>query len=180
MKPPVQSPAGEIKGGFTHFDDQGRAKMVDVTEKGTTNRVAVARGEIVMSRETMRMVKEGQMAKGDVLAVAQVAAVMGAKETSRLIPMCHPLMLGGISVDFRFDEEAKGAGGESPQGKIEVTVEVKLAGQTGVEMEALTGVSVALLTIYDMCKAVEKNMLISNIRLLEKKGGRSGHFINDA
>jgi cyclic pyranopterin phosphate synthase len=152
---------------LSHFDSQGRARMVDVTEKSITIREATAKGEIKLSKETLAKVKMGQMAKGDVLAVAQVAAVMGVKETSRLIPMCHPLPVGGISVDFTLDEE---------QSKIEVSVTVKIEGQTGVEMEALTGVSVALLTIYDMCKAVDKNMVMGEICLWEKKGGRSGHF----
>jgi len=153
---------------LTHFDEKGRSRMVDVTAKETTCREAVARGEISLDRKTLELVKTGRMSKGDVLAVAQVAAVMGVKETSRLIPMCHPLLIGGVFADFKIDEEA---------GKIEVTVTVKLTGQTGVEMEALTGVNAALLTIYDMCKAVDKNMVIGNIRLLEKKGGRSGHFV---
>lgn len=155
---------------FTHFDNGGRAHMVDVTEKNDTKRVAIARGEIAMSGETLIRIKEGRMSKGDVLAVAQVAAVMGVKETSRLIPMCHPLIIGGVSVDFYLDEE---------ENIVLVTVKVKMTGQTGVEMEALTGVSLALLTIYDMCKAVDKNMVMGNIRLLEKKGGRSGHYVRE-
>ncbi len=152
---------------LTHFDVHGRAHMVDVSGKSVTQREAVARGEITMNRDTFNLVKAGRMAKGDVLAVAQVAAIMGVKETSRLIPMCHPLFVSGVAVDFNLDEN---------EHKIAVTVKVKTSGQTGVEMEALTGVNVALLTIYDMCKAVDKEMVMGNIRLLEKKGGRSGHF----
>ena len=152
---------------MTHFDGAGRARMVDVTEKQSTLRVAVARGEILMRPETLVEIKQRRIKKGDVLAVAQVAAVMGVKETSKLIPMCHPLNISGVSVDFHLDEE---------KSKIEIEVEVKLTGQTGVEMEALTGVSIAALTIYDMCKAIDKEMEIGRIRLIEKSGGRSGYF----
>ena len=152
---------------LTHFDVHGRAHMVDVSGKSVTQREAVARGEISLNSHTFALVKAGRMAKGDVLAVAQVAAIMGVKETSRLIPMCHPLFVSSVAVDFNLDEK---------EHKIEVTVKVKTSGQTGVEMEALTGVNMALLTIYDMCKAADKEMVIGNIRLLEKKGGRSGHF----
>lgn len=153
---------------LTHFDSAGRPRMVDVTAKEITVREATARGEISMESKTFELVKTGKMAKGDVLAVAQVAAVSGVKETSRLIPMCHPLLIEGIAVDFNLDAD---------KSRIEVDVSVKISGRTGVEMEALTGVSIALLTIYDMCKAVDKNMIIGNIRLIEKKGGRSGHFV---
>lgn len=162
-KKPNLSPSREM----THFDGAGRAHMVDVSGKESTLRMAVARGEIRMRPETLAQIKEGRMKKGDVLAVAQVAAVMAVKETPRLIPMCHPLNIAGVSVDFRLDEE---------ESKIEIEVEVKLTGQTGVEMEALTGVSIAALTIYDMCKAVDKGMEIGRIRLVEKSGGRSGYF----
>lgn len=153
---------------LTHFDPQGRAHMVDVTAKEITAREATAAGEIRMEPATLALIKEGKLAKGDVLAVAQLAAVTGVKETSRMIPMCHPLLIGGTSVDFSLDEENSTLG---------VTVTVKINGQTGVEMEALTGVSAALLTVYDMCKAADKRMVIGNIRLLEKKGGKSGHFV---
>lgn len=156
---------------LTHFDNEGRPRMVDVTAKDITVREAIARGDIRLGYNTFELVKAGKMDKGDVLAVAQVAAISGVKETSRLIPMCHPLLIGGISVDFNLDEE---------KSRIEVEVNVKISGRTGVEMEALTGVSIALLTIYDMCKAVDKNMVIGNICLIEKKGGRSGHFIREA
>lgn len=153
---------------LTHFDQSGRPRMVDVSEKNKTRREAYARGEITMDPETLDRVTAGSMAKGDVLGVAQVAAVMAVKETGRLIPMAHPLGISGVEVDFN---PIKG-----DPARIEIGVRVKLAGQTGVEMEALTGVSVAALTIYDMCKAVDKNMTIENIRLIEKKGGRSGHY----
>ncbi len=152
---------------MTHFDEAGRARMVDVSAKDNTLRVAVARGEVRMQPETLAMIKEGRMKKGDVLAVAQVAAVMAVKETPRLIPMCHPLNIAGVSVDFHLDEV---------ESKIGVEVEVKLVGRTGVEMEALTGVSVAALTIYDMCKAVDRSMEIGGICLVEKRGGRSGFY----
>jgi cyclic pyranopterin phosphate synthase len=153
---------------LTHFDPAGRPRMVDVSAKDQTLREAYACGEITMAAETLARVKAGSMSKGDVLGVAQVAAVMAVKETGRLIPMAHPLGISGVEVDFNPLEK--------PEPKIEIGVRVKLTGQTGVEMEALTGVSVAALTIYDMCKAVDKNMLIQNIRLVEKKGGRSGHY----
>jgi cyclic pyranopterin monophosphate synthase len=156
---------------FTHFDRSGRPKMVDVSGKDETLREAYALGEIIMAADTLTKIMEGGMAKGDVLAVAQVAAIMAVKDTGRLIPMAHPLGISGVEVDFVpvFD----------PDPKVEIGVRVKLTGQTGVEMEALTGVSVAALTIYDMCKAVDKDMVIQNIRLVEKKGGRSGHYRRD-
>lgn len=154
--------------GLTHINRQGRAKMVDVSEKGDTVRVAVARGEVIMKPETLSLIKEGGIAKGDVLAVAQVAGIMGAKKTPDLIPMCHPLMLSGIDMSFLINEE---------ENKIEIEARVKLTGKTGVEMEALTAVSVAALTIYDMCKAVDKEMVLGNIRLISKSGGKSGEFI---
>ncbi|MBM4236573.1 MAG: cyclic pyranopterin monophosphate synthase MoaC [Firmicutes bacterium] len=153
---------------LTHFDHSGRPRMVDVSAKEQSLREAYACGEITMAAETLELVKGGRMAKGDVLAVAQVAAVMAVKETGRLIPMAHPLGISGVEVDFKLTAE--------PEPKIEIGVWVKLTGQTGVEMEALTGVSIAALTIYDMCKAVDKNMVIKNIRLMQKKGGRSGHY----
>lgn len=153
--------------GLTHFDTAGRAHMVDVSAKEQTLREAYARGEVVMARETLARIREGSMAKGDVLGVAQVAAIMAVKETGRLVPMAHPLPISGVKVDFKLLEE---------ENKVEIGVKVKVTGQTGVEMEALTGASVAALTIYDMCKAIDKNMVIQNIRLLEKKGGRSGHY----
>lgn len=153
---------------LTHFDQAGRPRMVDVSAKDSTLREAYARGEILVSAETLNRVRSGKMSKGDVLGVAQVAAVMAVKETGRLIPMAHPLGITGVDVDFDLTD--------LPLPMIEIGVRVKLTGQTGVEMEALTGVSIAALTIYDMCKAVDKNMVIQNIRLVEKKGGRSGHY----
>ena len=158
-------------GTFTHIDSQGRPRMVDVSEKPHTLREAYASGEITMARKTLQMIKEGASKKGDVLAVAQVAAVLGVKETGRLIPMAHPLNITGVEVDFKPLDE--------PEPKIIIGVKVRLSAQTGVEMEALTGVSLAALTIYDMCKAVDKEMVIQNIRLLEKKGGRSGHYLKE-
>jgi len=163
------APAGSGKPGeFTHFDRSGRPRMVDLSGKEETEREAYARGEIVMNRETLARVLEGKLAKGDVLGVAQVAAVMAVKETGRLVPMAHPLLISGVEVEFTPSE-----GRES---KIEIGVRVHLSGKTGAEMEALTGVSIAALTIYDMCKALDKSMVIRNIRLIEKKGGRSGHY----
>ena len=153
---------------LTHFNEAGRPRMVDVSSKEQTVREAYARGEITMQPETLTRIKAGSMAKGDVLGVAQVAAIMAVKETGRLIPMAHPLGISGVEVDFEPVEGEKA--------RVEIGVRVKLTGQTGVEMEALTGVNVAALTIYDMCKAIDKYMVIGNIRLVEKKGGRSGHF----
>ena len=152
---------------LNHFDSKGNAIMVDVTEKNVTQRQAIARGKIFVNIETYDRILQGNMAKGDVLAVARVAGIMATKKTSELIPMCHPLMLTKSQIDFEFNEEEK---------SITAISLVKLAGQTGVEMEALTGVNVALLTIYDMCKAIDKNMVISDIHLVEKTGGKSGKF----
>lgn len=152
---------------LNHFDSKGNAIMVDVTEKKATERQAIAKGKIFVNEETYNRILEGNMAKGDVLAVARVAGIMATKKTSDLIPMCHPLMLTKSQIDFEFNEEEK---------SITAISQVKLSGQTGVEMEALTGVNVALLTIYDMCKAIDKNMVISDIHLVEKTGGKSGRF----
>ena len=152
---------------LNHFDSKGNAIMVDVTEKNITQRQAIARGKIFVNEETYDRILQGNMAKGDVLAVARVAGIMATKKTSELIPMCHPLILTKSQIDFEFNEEEK---------SITAISLVKLAGQTGVEMEALTGVNVALLTIYDMCKAIDKNMVISDIHLVEKTGGKSGKF----
>lgn len=154
---------------FTHFDEKGNAIMVDVSQKEETSRTAIAKGRIRVNEAVMESVLSGTMEKGDVLGVARVAGIMAAKQTSNLIPMCHPLMLTKCSVDFEMKKEER---------MIEATCLVKTRGQTGVEMEALTGVSVALLTIYDMCKAVDKEMEITDIHLVEKMGGKSGHFIN--
>ena len=155
---------------LTHFDGNGQAVMVDVTAKNETERTAIAKGRIRVSPDTMTAIREGSAAKGDVLGVARVAGIMAVKRTSDLIPMCHPLMIGKTLIDFRILEESC---------EIECLCTAKLKGQTGVEMEALTGVSVALLTIYDMCKAIDKRMEIGSIHLAKKTGGKSGSFIND-
>ena len=152
---------------LNHFDSKGNAIMVDVTEKNITQRQAIARGKIFVNKETYDRILQGNMAKGDVLAVARVAGIMATKKTSELIPMCHPLILTKSQIDFEFNEEEK---------SISATCLVKLSGKTGVEMEALTGVNVALLTIYDMCKAIDKGMVISDVHLVKKSGGKSGDF----
>ena len=155
-------------GDLTHFNEQGRARMVDVTEKDVTHRTALAAGEIHVSPETMAHIKNGTMKKGDVLAVAQVAGIQAAKHNWELIPMCHPLPLTGIDIAFALSDDPC---------MVEIQATVTCTGVTGVEMEALTAVSVAALTIYDMCKAVQKDMHITNIRLLRKSGGKSGNYI---
>ncbi len=152
---------------LTHFNEQGRAKMVDVTGKTATCRTAVAKGEIHMSRETLGRIRAGAVKKGDVLAVAQVAGIQAAKHTWELIPMCHPLPLTGIDISFVLLEEPF---------RVEITAAVTCTGVTGVEMEALTAVSAAALTIYDMCKTIQKDMRIEHIRLLSKSGGKSGDY----
>lgn len=156
-----------VEENFTHFNKQGRGRMVDVTGKENTHRLARAQARIFMKEETLKKIKEGGMAKGDVLGVAQVAGILGAKRTPELIPMCHPLLITGVDLEFTFVEE---------ESCLVVEATVKVNGQTGVEMEALTAVSIAALTVYDMCKAVDKEMEIGRICLLEKKGGKSGHF----
>jgi len=153
---------------LTHLDEKGRAHMVDVGGKPDTERVAVARGEITMRPETLALIQEGGLPKGDVLAVAQVAGIMAAKRTHELIPMCHPLLLTHVAVEFAPNEE---------ENLIEITATVRTTGKTGVEMEALAAVAVAALTIYDMCKAVDRAMHITNIRLVRKSGGKSGEII---
>ena len=155
---------------LNHFDSKGNAIMVDVTEKKVTERQAIARGKIFVNDETYKRILDGNMTKGDVLGVARIAGIMATKKTSDLIPMCHPLMLTKSQIDFEFNEKEK---------SITAISTVKLSGKTGVEMEALTGVNVALLTIYDMCKAIDKNMVISDIHLVEKTGGKSGNFISE-
>ncbi len=152
---------------LTHFDREGQAHMVDVADKGETRRVARASGRIAMSPATFDLVSTGAAAKGDVLGVARIAAIQGAKRTSDLIPLCHPIALTRVAVEFELDEA---------ESSVACTVTAETVGRTGVEMEALTAVSVALLTIYDMCKAADRGMVISEIRLLEKLGGRSGHW----
>jgi cyclic pyranopterin phosphate synthase len=153
---------------FTHLDEMGKARMVDVTEKEATLREATARGTVIMNSETFQRIMAGGMEKGDVLGVARVAGIMGAKQTADLIPLCHPLSITSVEVTFN-PIEAEHA--------IEIKARVKLEGKTGVEMEALVAVTTAALTIYDMCKAVDRGMVISDIRLVEKKGGKSGHFL---
>ena len=154
---------------FSHFNSAGEAVMVDVSEKENTKRIAVAAGEIRMSTECFRKVTAGDMKKGDVLGVARIAGIMGAKKTSELIPLCHILQLTKVEIEFRFPGE----------NRIEAVCTTKTMGKTGVELEALTGVSTALLTIYDMCKAVDRSMEIGQIRLLEKSGGKSGTFLRE-
>lgn len=154
---------------LTHFNKDGKAYMVDVSEKNETKRIAISSGKIFTNDETLKKIKEGDIKKGDVLGVARVAAIMAAKKTSELIPMCHPLFLTGVDIEFKLDELKQ---------SVECIATVKTTGKTGVEMEALTAVNVALLTIYDMCKAMDKKMVIGEIKLLEKQGGKSGHFIN--
>lgn len=158
---------------LTHLDEHGQARMVDVGAKAGTEREAVATGRVRMKPETLRLLREGNLPKGDVLGTARVAGIMAAKRTSELIPMCHQLLLTKVAVDFTFDDAASA---------VEIVSAVRCKGQTGVEMEALTAVSVAALTIYDMAKAVERGMIIEGIRLLEKRGGKSGHwrFAEDA
>ena len=158
---------------LTHFDEQGRAQMVDIGHKADTQREAIARGRVSMKPETLALIREGNISKGDVLAVAQVAGIMAAKRTHELVPMCHPLLLSHISLNF----EMRPASGPDSPASIEITATVRNTGKTGVEMEALTAVSVAGLTIYDMCKAVDRAMQIDAIRLAQKRGGKSGEII---
>ena len=155
---------------LTHLDENGHARMVDVGAKNDSERIAIARGEIVMKPETLALIKAGSIKKGDVLSIAQVAGIMGAKKTSELIPLCHPISLTKVDVELVLDELLPG---------IQITAMAKTIGKTGVEMEALTAVSVAALTIYDMAKAVEKTMKIQNVRLVEKHGGKSGDIKNE-
>ncbi len=152
---------------FTHFNEEGRAKMVDVSGKESTLRTAVASGTVCLNAETFELVKSDRIKKGDVLAVAQVAGIMAAKKNPDLIPMCHPLMLTGVDIAFDLDSEKH---------TVQIDATVRCKGETGVEMEALTAVSVAALTIYDMCKAVQKDITIEHIRLISKSGGKSGDY----
>lgn len=153
---------------FSHFDNKGNAVMVDVTQKEDTERIAIAEGTIKVNETILNKIKEGTMGKGDVLNVARIAGIMAAKKTFELIPMCHIILLTKCSVDFEIDENKK---------EIKAVSTVKTTGKTGVEMEALTAVNITLLTIYDMCKAVDKGMVINNIHLVEKNGGKSGDFL---
>ncbi len=155
--------------GLTHFDGTGQAHMVDVAEKKETHRTAIASGNIQMKAETLAIITQGTAKKGDVLGIARIAAIMAAKRTSELIPLCHPLALTRVTVDFSVDVKLC---------KVSCTAQVETVGKTGVEMEALTAVQVGLLTIYDMCKAVDRGMLMTDIRVLEKHGGKSGDWIS--
>jgi cyclic pyranopterin phosphate synthase len=152
---------------FTHFDAEGKAVMVDVSGKEVTERVAEAKGSVIMQPATLTMIREGGVKKGDVLSVARLAGIMGAKRTPDLIPLCHPLALTSVKVDLTLDE-ARSA--------VDITATCKLKGRTGVEMEALTAVTVAALTVYDMCKAVDRGMRITDVRLTQKEGGKSGRY----
>ena len=152
---------------FSHFDESGHARMVDVGGKEITKRVAVAAGRVLVSEATFDLIKTGGMKKGDVLGTAQIGGIMGAKHTPDIIPMCHPIMINGVDIDFALNEEDHA---------VEITASVKCSGVTGVEMEALTAVSVAALTVYDMCKAVQKDMVIDGIHLVSKSGGKSGDY----
>ena len=155
---------------FTHFNDQGRAKMVDVGEKPVTRRTAAAAGRVLVSDHTFDLIKTGGMKKGDVLTVAQIAGVMGAKRTPDIIPMCHPILMDGINLELSLDETRK---------SVEIQATVSCDGRTGVEMEALTAVSTAALTVYDMCKAVQKDMVITDVRLVSKTGGVHGDYFRE-
>lgn len=152
---------------LTHFDDRGNARMVDVSEKDATERTATAKGSVLMRPETLRQIAEGGVKKGNVLTVAQLAGIMGAKRTPDLIPLCHPLPLDGVDVTLTCD---------AARNAVDITATCRMRGRTGVEMEALTAVSVAALTVYDMCKAVDRGMRITEIRLVHKAGGKSGTF----
>lgn len=154
---------------FSHFNDYGHAKMVDVSAKNDTVRTAIATGRVRVNAETFELIKTGGVKKGDVLGTAQIAGIMGAKKTPDIIPMCHPIMLSGVDIEFTMNEELC---------SVDILATANCTGATGVEMEALTAVTVACLTVYDMCKAVQKDMQITDIRLLRKTGGKSGDFIN--
>lgn len=165
----------ELPSGLTHLDSAGHVQMVDVGTKAVTERVAVAQAEVHLLPATLALIRAGQVAKGDVAAVARVAGIMAAKKTSELIPLCHPLPLTRVAVDLRVEDPPPGAA----RGRVVLTARVRTRGQTGVEMEALTAVGVAALTIYDMVKAVDRGAVLTNIRLLEKQGGKSGHWVSD-
>ena len=160
-----------ISKDFTHFDDRGNARMVNVGAKPDTARTAVAAGRVLLNEQTFRLIESGGVKKGDVLTVAQIAGIMGAKRTPELIPMCHPVALTGVDLSLYLNEEMF---------SVEIEAAASCVGQTGVEMEALTAVTAAALTVYDMCKAVQRDMVIDDIRLLKKTGGQSGTFIREA
>lgn len=157
----------EFMSELTHIDEQGRAKMVDIGDKEASQRIAVAHGEITMAAETLELIEQGGHKKGDVFSVARIAGIQAAKTCSQLIPLCHPLMLTSVEIDLQLDRT---------HNRVRIEANCKVNGSTGVEMEALTAVSVTALTIYDMCKAVDKEMIIGGINLIEKQGGRSGHY----
>jgi cyclic pyranopterin phosphate synthase len=156
-----------VSGGFSHFDEAGAARMVDVSDKPVTERAARAGARVAMRPETLALIRAGGVGKGDVLGVARLAGIMAAKRTGELIPLCHPLALSGVEVAFEFDEAAA---------CLKIVAAARIAGRTGVEMEAMTAVSVAALTVYDMCKSVDRGMAIGDIRLLHKSGGKSGTY----
>jgi cyclic pyranopterin phosphate synthase len=165
--------------GFTHFDSSGQAHMVDVGEKADSHRTAIAAGRILMQPETLKLIRAGDAKKGDVIGIARIAAIQAAKKTADLIPLCHPLMLSRVAVDFEFIDVADHPAGAKPaasRAAIAITATVEVTGKTGVEMEALTAVQVGLLTIYDMCKAVDRGMTITDVQLMEKHGGKSGSY----
>ena len=168
----MTQPAAPATSPLTHFDAQGQAHMVDVGAKPATHRTAVASGRIVMQPATLELIETGSAKKGDVLGVARIAAIMAAKKTSELIPLCHPLALSRVALEFELQPAAAGRADG-----VACTATVETTGPTGVEMEALTAVQLALLTIYDMCKAVDRGMTITDVHLLEKRGGKSGHFV---
>ena len=155
---------------FTHFNEEGRARMVDVSEKAPTVRKATAACRVLVNEHTFSLILSGGMKKGDVLTTAQIAGIMGAKRTPDIIPMCHPIALTGVDLDLRLNEEACA---------VDITATAQCTGATGVEMEAMTAASVAALTVYDMCKAVQRDIVIDRVRLLEKSGGKSGHFVRE-
>ena len=159
-----------ITDDFTHFDARGNARMVQVGDKAETKRTAVASGRVLMNRNTVDLIRTGGVRKGDVLTVAQIAGIMGAKRTSDLIPMCHPIAISGVELELSLNEEMTA---------VDILATVSCTGKTGVEMEALTAVSTAALTVYDMCKAVQRDMVIDDIRLLRKTGGQSGDFVRE-
>lgn len=157
----------QVNGDFTHFNDEGRARMVNVGEKGVTKRTATAAARVLVSSETYALIASGGMKKGDVLTVAQIAGIMGAKKTSALIPMCHPILMDGVDLSLSLD---------AARCSVEIEASVSCTGRTGVEMEALTAAATAALTVYDMCKAVEKGMVITDLRLIRKTGGAHGDY----
>jgi cyclic pyranopterin phosphate synthase len=163
----TQAPAPQPESGLTHFDAQGQAHMVDVGAKASTHRVAIAEGRISMQPETLALIESGTAKKGDVLGVARLAGIMAAKQTSNLIPLCHPIALTRVAVEFEIKHDTN---------SVCCTATTECTGQTGVEMEALTAVSIALLTVYDMCKAVDRGMVVGGVRLREKRGGKSGNY----